>query len=90
MRKGGEQRYGKETDKEENKENKKAILEICSQTGGVLKTLPEITTTIASGGLARSGSAMAMSVIMMIPPILVFWFTQSNVMETMSSSGIKE
>lgn len=54
-----------------------------------LKTLPEITTTIASGGLARSGSAMAMSVIMMIPPIIVYLISQNSVKETMSTSGIK-
>ena len=54
-----------------------------------LKTLPEITSTIASGGLARSGSAMAMSVIMMIPPIIVYLISQHSVKETMSTSGIK-
>lgn len=54
-----------------------------------LKTLPEITSTIASGGLARSGSAMAMSVIMMIPPIIVYLISQNSVKETMSTSGIK-
>ena len=54
-----------------------------------MKTLPEITSTIASGGLARSGSAMAMSVIMMIPPIIVYLISQSSVKETMSTSGIK-
>ncbi len=55
-----------------------------------LKTLPQVMSSITAGGIVRSGSAMAATVIMMIPPILVFWFTQSNVMETMSSSGIKE
>ncbi len=54
-----------------------------------MKTLPEITTTIASGGLARSGSAMAMAVIMMIPPIIVYLVSQNSVKETMSTSGIK-
>lgn len=54
-----------------------------------LKTLPQVMTSIVSGGIARSGSAMAATVILMVPPILVFWFTQSNVMETMSNSGIK-
>ena len=54
-----------------------------------MKTLPEITTTIVSGGLARSGSAMAMSVIMMVPPIIVYLISQNSVKETMSTSGIK-
>lgn len=55
-----------------------------------LKTLPQVMSTITSGGIARSGSAMAATVLLMIPPIIVYAVTQSNVMETMSSSGIKE
>ena len=54
-----------------------------------LKTLPYVMSSIAAGGIARSGSAMAVTVILMIPPIIVFMESQSNVMETMSSSGIK-
>jgi ABC-type glycerol-3-phosphate transport system permease component len=54
-----------------------------------LKTLPTIMGQITSGGIARSGSAMAVTVIMMIPPILVYMISQSNVMESMSSAGIK-
>jgi len=55
-----------------------------------LKTLPYVMSSITAGGIARSGSAMAVTVILMIPPIVVFMFTQSNVLETMSNSGIKE
>lgn len=55
-----------------------------------IKTLPYIMTQVAAGGIARSGSSMAVTVIMMIPPILIYFITQSNVMETMSSAGIKE
>lgn len=55
-----------------------------------LKTLPMITSQIVAGGMARSGSAMAMTVIMMIPPILVYLISQSNVIEAMTSAGIKE
>ena len=55
-----------------------------------LKTLPYAMSAISAGGIARQGSSMAITVILMIPPILVFLITQSNVMETMSSSGIKE
>lgn len=54
-----------------------------------LKTLPQIMTQITAGGIARSGSGMAVTVIMMIPPILVYFITQSNVVEAMSSAGIK-
>ena len=55
-----------------------------------LKTLPTIMSQITAGGIARSGSAMAVTVIMMIPPIVVYMISQSNVIESMSSAGIKE
>lgn len=55
-----------------------------------LKTLPYVMSSVSAGGIARQGSAMAITVVLMIPPILVFLVTQSNVMETMSNSGIKE
>lgn len=55
-----------------------------------LKTLPQVLSTISSGGIARAGSAMVATVLLMIPPIIVFIISQRNVMETMSSSGIKE
>ncbi len=54
-----------------------------------LKTLPSAASTIAAGGLTRQGSAMAVTVIMMIPPILVYMVSQGSVTKTMSSSGIK-
>lgn len=54
------------------------------------KTLPSVMSSVSAGGIARSGSAMAITVLMMIPPIIVFLITQGNVLETMSSSGIKE
>ena len=54
-----------------------------------IKTLPTIMSQIVSGGIARSGSAMAVTVIMMIPPIIVYFISQSNVMEAMNSAGIK-
>ncbi len=55
-----------------------------------LKILPQIVTQITAGGTARAGSSMAVTVIMMIPPIIVFLVSQSNVAEAMSSAGIKE
>ena len=54
-----------------------------------LKTLPQIVNQITSGGIARTGSAMAITVIMIIPPVLVYFVSQSNVVEAMSSAGIK-
>ena len=55
-----------------------------------LKTLPSVMGSVVSSGLARSGSAMAVTVIMMIPPILVYIITQSNVLETMGTAGLKD
>ena len=54
-----------------------------------LKTLPQVMSSITQGGIARAGSAMAATVILMIPPIVVYCISQGNVMETMGSSGIK-
>lgn len=54
-----------------------------------LKTLTSAAASISAGGIARSGSAMAITVIMMIPPIFVFLISQSSITETMSASGIK-
>lgn len=55
-----------------------------------LKTLPSVMSSITAGGTARAGAAMAITVIMMIPPITIYFISQSNVMETMSSAGMKE
>lgn len=54
-----------------------------------LKTLPMVMSTVVSGGLARSGAAMANSVLMMIPPIIVYFISQGSLKESMSSAGIK-
>ena len=55
-----------------------------------LKLFPTILKQVASSGVARAGAAAAAAVILMIPPIVVFLLSQSNVIETMASSGIKE
>lgn len=54
-----------------------------------LKGLPNVLSTIVAGGIARAGAASAVSVILMIPPIIVFLISQSSVMETMMHSGLK-
>lgn len=55
-----------------------------------LKTLPYALSQAVSAGISRTGESAAISMLMMIVPIAVFVITQSNVMETMMSSGIKE
>ena len=53
------------------------------------KLLPTVLNDVASAGIARVGSASAASVLMMIPPCVLFIFTQSRIVETMAFSGIK-
>lgn len=55
-----------------------------------LKTLNYALSQVVSGGIARQGASAAASVIMMIVPILVFVITQSNVVETVATSGMKD
>lgn len=54
-----------------------------------LKVMPMVLTQISSGGLARAGVGAAASLIMLIPPVGLFVFFQSKIIETMSASGIK-
>lgn len=55
-----------------------------------IKVLPTVLSQISSSGMTRAGVGAAVSLFLMIPPILVFVITQSQVVETMASSGIKE
>ena len=55
-----------------------------------LKTFPYAISQIVAGGIARAGVGSAMSVLMMIVPILVFMLSQTQIIETMTSSGVKE
>ncbi len=55
-----------------------------------LKTFSYAISQILSGGIVRQGAAAAASVVMMIVPIAVFVVSQSNIMETMATSGMKD
>ena len=55
-----------------------------------LKTLPYALNQIAAAGIARSGVTAAVTVILMVVPIVLFLLCQSNIVETMASSGIKD
>ena len=55
-----------------------------------LKTLNYAISQITAGGIARAGASAASSVVMMIVPIGVFVISQSNIIETMASSGMKD
>jgi len=55
-----------------------------------LKTLPYALTQIVSAGIARAGVSNAVAVIMMVVPIALFVISQSNIIETMATSGMKD
>lgn len=55
-----------------------------------LKTLPTMMTQMVSAGIDRAGVSAAISVILMLPPMISFIFSQSQIVETMAYSGIKE
>lgn len=55
-----------------------------------LKTLPYALSQIQAGGIARAGVGSAITVLMLLVPFTVFVFSQSNIIETMSTSGMKE
>ncbi len=55
-----------------------------------LKTFNYAIQQILSGGIARSGAGAASTVIMMMVPIGVFVLNQSQIIETMGSSGMKD
>ena len=55
-----------------------------------LKSFNYAIGQITAGGIARAGASAASTVVMMIVPILVFVISQSNIIETMGSSGMKD
>lgn len=54
------------------------------------KTLVYALQQIQSGGIARTGQAAAVTVVIMIVPIAIFILSESQVLETMASSGLKD
>lgn len=54
-----------------------------------MKMLPTMMQQINSGGIIRAGVAAAVSVLLMLPPMIIFMFCENSVVETMAYSGIK-
>ncbi len=73
-----------------------SVQSLWNSTGGSfiyseqLKTLPVAMNDIVAGGIARSGASAAISVVMLSVPVLTFILTQSQVVETMATSGMKD
>ena len=55
-----------------------------------LKTFSYAIGQVLAGGIVRAGAGAASTVIMMVVPITVFVVSQSNIIETMASSGMKD
>jgi ABC-type glycerol-3-phosphate transport system permease component len=55
-----------------------------------LKSFNYAIGQILAGGIKRAGAGGASQVLMMSVPILVFVISQSNIIETMGSSGMKD
>ena len=55
-----------------------------------LKSFNYAIGQITAGGIKRAGASAASQVIMMLVPIMVFVISQSNIIETMGSSGMKD
>lgn len=54
------------------------------------KTLVFAMQQIQAGGIARTGQGAAVMVILMAVPIIIFIFSESQILETMASSGLKD
>ena len=54
-----------------------------------LKTLPAVIAGISAAGAVRVGVTAAAALLMMIPPVALFIGSQSRIIETMSTSGLK-
>lgn len=54
------------------------------------KTLSYALSQIVSGGIARAGVGAAVTVFMLIVPVLIFVLCQGNIIDTMSTSGMKD
>ena len=71
----------------QNLRNQKGQVYIYSEE---YKMLPYALQQIMSGGVARAGVGSAATMVVMMVPIIIFILAQSNILETMASSGIKD
>ncbi|WP_194541202.1 carbohydrate ABC transporter permease [Paenibacillus sp. JZ16] len=55
-----------------------------------LKTMNYALSQILAGGIVRAGPGAFVALLMMSVPITIFVISQSNIIETMASSGMKE
>lgn len=67
-----------------------------NSTGGILirsealKPLPFALQQIMLGGVARAGAGSAVALLLIVVPVTVFLIGQSNIVDTMATSGMKD
>lgn len=54
-----------------------------------IKMVSSMMNQVLAGGTMRAGAGAALGFLLMIPPVLLFMATQSRIIETMSTSGMK-
>lgn len=54
-----------------------------------LKHISSAMSSIATGGITRAGSGMAVTLILMLPTVIIFLWNQRSIMNTMAHSGLK-
>lgn len=73
-----------------------SIQSLWGTTGGTfiyseeMKTLSYAMNQIVAGGVRRAGAGAAVGLIMLVVPVTVFIVTQSNIIQTMTTSGMKD
>lgn len=53
-----------------------------------LKTLPTVIQQLTDSGISKTGISASASVIMLLPPVIIFIFARKSVIKTMAHSGI--
>lgn len=54
-----------------------------------IKMVVSLLPQVVAGGTARAGAGAALSLLLIIPPVLIFIICQGRIIETMSTSGMK-
>jgi len=54
-----------------------------------IKMVASLLSQVLAGGTARAGAGAAFGLLLMIPPMLLVVFAQNQILETMSTSGMK-
>ena len=67
-----------------------AVVHIKSTAKGKTAVVRRAPDIYLAGGVVRAGAGAASTVVMMLVPIIVFVISQSKILETMATSGMKD